>query len=237
MAVVRTQRKRSETRRVDRETGRGLWPSDGEIFDRKCTRCSRLAKFIAGARVEFPDYYCGPVAPFGDAKARLLIIGLAPGMHGANATGRPFTGDHAGLLLYRTMHRFGFASHAESHSREDDLRLIDCRISNAVKCVPPQNKPTPLEIKTCNQYLATELASLRQAKVLLALGSIAHEATLRALGIKASQHKFAHAAEHVLPEGRVLLDSYHCSRYNTNTRRLTEAMFAAIFARARELLA
>jgi uracil-DNA glycosylase len=227
---------RTSTRRIETEPTGGLWPSDGEVFDRTCIRCPRLARFIAGSRVEYPQYYCAPVAPFGDSRARLLIIGLAPGMHGANATGRPFTGDHAGLLLYRTLHRFGFASHAESHSREDGLELRDCRITNAVKCVPPQNKPTPQEIKTCNRFLTQELTRLHPPKVLLALGSIAHESALRALALKPAGYKFAHGAEHALPDGKVLLDSYHCSRYNTQTRRLTEPMFAAVFARAQALL-
>jgi uracil-DNA glycosylase len=213
-----------------------LWPSDGVIFDRTCTDCPRLARFLADGRKKHPDYYCAPVAPFGDPRARLLIVGLAPGFHGANATGRPFTGDHAGLLLYRTLHRFGFANRAESISREDGLKLIDCRINNSVKCVPAENKPTPAEIRTCNRYLSADLARTPKAPVLLALGSIAHNAALRALALKPSEYKFAHAAEHALPSGQILLDSYHCSRYNTQTRRLTEQMFADIFARARKLL-
>jgi uracil-DNA glycosylase family 4 len=213
-----------------------LWPSDGVIFDRSCTDCPRLARFLAQGREEHPDYYCAPVAPFGDPKARLIIVGLAPGFHGANATGRPFTGDHAGLLLYRTLHRFGFASRPESKSSDDGLKLIGCRISNSVKCVPPQNKPTPAEIRTCNRFLTAELSRVSARSVLLALGSIAHNAALRALTLKPSEYKFAHAAEHELPAGQILLDSYHCSRYNTQTRRLTEQMFADIFARARKLV-
>jgi uracil-DNA glycosylase family 4 len=213
-----------------------LWPSDGVIFDRTCTDCARLARFLADGRKEHPDYYCAPVAPFGDPKARLIIVGLAPGFHGANASGRPFTGDHAGLLLYRTLHRFGFASRPESKSRDDGLKLIDCRISNSVKCVPPQNKPTPAEIRACNRYLTAELARRPAAKLLLALGSIAHSAALRALALKPSEYKFGHAAEHELPTGQILLNSYHCSRYNTQTGRLTEKMFADVFARARKLL-
>jgi uracil-DNA glycosylase family 4 len=215
----------------------GLWPSDGVVFERACTDCPRLAAFLAKGREEYPDYYCAPVAPFGDPHARLILVGLAPGFHGANASGRPFTGDYAGLLLYRTLHRFGFANRPESTARGDGLQLIDCRISNSVKCVPPQNKPLPVEIRTCNKYLAAELAQDRHARVLLALGSIAHNATLRALKLKPSDHVFGHAAEHDLPTGQILIDSYHCSRYNTQTRRLTEEMFAAVFARAREFLA
>jgi uracil-DNA glycosylase family 4 len=214
----------------------GLWPSDGEVFERTCTLCPRLAKFLAEGRAEYPDYYCAPVAPFGDPNARLIIVGLAPGFHGANATGRPFTGDHAGLLLYRTLHKFGLANQPTSVSRTDSLKLLDCRITNSVKCVPPQNKPLPAEINTCNRYLTAELTRIPKNAVLLALGSIGHNACLRALGLKPGDYKFAHAAEHELPGGRVLLDSYHCSRYNTQTRRLTEEMFEAVFARARELV-
>jgi uracil-DNA glycosylase family 4 len=214
----------------------GLWPSDGVIFDRGCNACPRLAKFLADSKREYPDYYCAPVAPFGDPKAKLIIVGLAPGLHGANASGRPFTGDHAGLILYRTLHRFGFATQPESNSSTDALRLIDCRISNSVKCVPPQNKPLPEEIRTCNHFLASELAATGKGALLLALGSIAHTAALRALGLKPSAYVFGHAAEHKLPSGQVLLDSYHCSRYNTQTRRLTEEMFDKIFARAKVLM-
>jgi uracil-DNA glycosylase family 4 len=213
-----------------------LWPSDGVIFDRTCTDCPRLARFLAEGREQHPDYYCAPVAPFGDPKARLILVGLAPGFHGANATGRPFTGDHAGLLLYRTLHRFGFANRPESKSRDDGLRLIGCRITNSVKCVPPENKPTPAEIRSCNRFLAADLARVSPRSVLLALGSIAHNAALRALALKPSEYKFAHAAEYELPTGHLLLDSYHCSRYNTQTRRLTEKMFVDVFARARQLV-
>jgi uracil-DNA glycosylase family 4 len=206
------------------------------VFERTCTLCPRLAKFLENGRLEYPDYYCAPVAPFGAAQATLLILGLAPGFHGANASGRPFTGDHAGLLLYRTLHRFGFASAPVSTSRHDDLQLLNCRISNSVKCVPPENKPTPEEIRACNRYLVAELQQATEAKVLLALGSIAHAAALRALNLKPKDYVFAHAAQHALPDGRVLLDSYHCSRYNTQTRRLTEAMFVNVFAQARALV-
>jgi uracil-DNA glycosylase len=214
----------------------GLWPSDGVAFERTCTDCPRLAAFLDEAREEYPDYYCAPVAPFGDPNARLILVGLAPGFHGANASGRPFTGDHAGLILYRTLHRFGFANKPESTARGDGLKLINCRITNSVKCVPPQNKPTPLEIRTCNKYIAAEFQQLPPNAVLLALGSIAHNATLRALELPPSEYRFAHAAEFALPGGQTLLDSYHCSRYNTQTRRLTEEMFAKVFERARALL-
>jgi uracil-DNA glycosylase len=177
------------------------------------------------------------VAAFGDPKAALVIVGLAPGKHGANRTGRPFTGDHAGILLYRTLHKFGFANRPASVSADDGLKLHRARITNAVKCLPPLNKPLPLEIKVCNDYLKAELAQSPDARVILALGSIAHEAALRAHGLKGSGRKFAHGALHDLGAGRVLLDSYHCSRYNTQTRRLTTEMFEAIFTKAAELLA
>jgi uracil-DNA glycosylase family 4 len=217
-------------------TSLGLWPSDGVIFDRTCTLCPRLAKFLEQARIEEPEYYNAPVAPFGDPKARLVIVGLAPGFHGANASGRPFTGDHAGVLLYRTLHRYGFANKPVSVARDDGLMLIDCRITNSVKCVPPENKPLPVEIQTCNRYLKAELLTLTADTILLAMGSVGHNALLRALGLKPAEFKFAHAAEHTLPSGQTLIDSYHCSRYNTQTGRLTEAMFEAVFARARALI-
>ncbi|MGB5104832.1 MAG: uracil-DNA glycosylase [Steroidobacteraceae bacterium] len=201
-------------------------------FDPACRRCSRLAAFLDDGKVRHPSYHCAPVAPFGDERPQLLIVGLAPGFHGANATGRPFTGDYAGVLLYETLHAFGWASAPLSVSRDDGLRLIGCRITNAVKCVPPANKPTPAEIATCNAFLAAELRALDPAAVVLALGGIAHGAVLRAHALKASAYRFGHAAEHVLPDGCVLVDSYHCSRYNTQTRRLTAEMFAAVVGRA-----
>lgn len=202
----------------------------------ECTACPRLTNFLREVKTEYPDYYCKPVPPFGDAKARLLIVGLAPGMHGANATGRPFTGDYAGILLYDTLHRFGFGSAPESRSANDGLRLKDCRITNAVKCLPPQNKPETGEIKTCNPWLAGELEVSPEAKVILALGLIAHKAVLTALGLKQSARTFGHGATHALPDGRVLVDSYHCSRYNTNTGRLTEATFHDVFRTIRSQL-
>jgi uracil-DNA glycosylase family 4 len=162
----------------------------------------------------------------------LLVVGLAPGFHGANASGRPFTGDYAGVLLYETLHACGWASAPVSVSRDDGLRLPGCRITNAVKCVPPANKPTPAEIATCNAYLAAELDVLEPAAVVLALGAVAHGAVLRTQGVRPSAHVFRHGAEHVLPSGRRLFDSYHCSRYNTQTRRLTAAMFREVVGRA-----
>lgn len=158
-------------------------------------------------------------------------------MHGANQTGRPFTGDHAGILLYRSLHAAGFSNRAESLARGDSLRLVDCRITNAVKCLPPGNRPLPDEVRRCNRYLVRELAALPPGAVIVALGAIAHGAVLRALSLKPGAHHFSHGAEHALPGGRTLLDSYHCSRLNTNTGRLTPAMFARIFTRARHLIA
>ena len=205
------------------------------IFDRDCRDCPRLAGFLDEVNARYADYYCRPVPPFGDASARLLVVGLAPGMHGANRTGRPFTGDHAGILLYETLHKFGFSSAAESLSADDGLALLDCRITNAVKCLPPDNKPVGAEINTCNRFLANELDTLVPGSVVLALGGIAHRAVVKARGLRQAEYKFAHAADHDLG-GLYMLDSYHCSRYNTNTGRLTPAMFDAVFERARELL-
>jgi uracil-DNA glycosylase family 4 len=206
-------------------------------FDPHCRRCGRLAGFLDEVRERNPGYHCRPVAPFGSAVHRLLIVGLAPGMHGANRTGRPFTGDHAGILLYRTLHAHGFASLPASVSVDDKQRLIDSRITNAVKCLPPANKPLPAEVRQCNRYLAAELLAVPPGGVILALGAIAHGAVLRALGLKPARARFAHGAEHELPHQLLLLDSYHCSRYNTQTRRLTTPMFDRIFVRARHLLA
>jgi uracil-DNA glycosylase family 4 len=204
-------------------------------YDPDCTRCPRLARFLAQARQEHPDWWCRPVPFFGPANARLLIVGLAPGFRGANRTARPFTGDHAGLLLYETLHELGFSNKPGSISADDGLRLRDARISNAVKCVPPENKPTPDEIQRCNAYLQAELRELTRVRVIVALGRIAHDAVVRAHGLKPSAFRFAHGSEHRIDEARVMLDSYHCSRYNTQTRRLTAEMFKSVMARARSL--
>lgn len=206
-----------------------------EVFNINCRACPRLATFLDDVNERYPDYYCKPVPPFGDSKARLLIVGLAPGMHGANRTGRPFTGDHAGILLYEMLHKFGFSTHEESVSADDDLELRDCRITNAVKCLPPDNKPIGAEINTCNMFLANELGTLSADSLILALGGIAHRAVIKALALRQADYKFAHAAVHDLGSLR-MLDSYHCSRYNTNTRRLTNEMFESVFAQARDLL-
>ena len=197
-----------------------------------CVLCPRLAAFLARTARAYPEYHCKPVAPFGDPEPALLIVGLAPGMHGANRTGRPFTGDYAGILLYESLHALGLSSAAASKDRSDGLQLRGVRITNAVKCLPPENKPLPAEIKTCNPYLAAELATLSSVKVVLALGLVAHEAVLIAAGLKRSSLKFAHGAEHELPAGRTLFDSYHCSRYNTQTRRLTQEMFGRVLKTA-----
>ena len=208
-----------------------------DSFNFDCRDCPRLAGFLDQVRRDHPAYHARPVPPFGDAAAELLIVGLAPGMHGANRSGRPFTGDHAGILLYRSLHEFGFASRAISEAADDALVLNNCRISNAVKCLPPQNKHLPEEIRCCNRYLAAELRQ-QPPRVILALGAIAHQAVLMACGLKRTGFKFAHRAVHSLPaasaSGIRLYDSYHCSRYNTQTKRLTEAMFHAVF---RDILA
>jgi uracil-DNA glycosylase family 4 len=207
------------------------------VYDPNCTLCPRLAAFLDEGKREHPDYFCAPVPPFGDSDValELLIVGLAPGFHGANASGRPFTGDYAGILLYQTLYDFGWSTAPRSLSAADGLVLRACRITNSVKCVPPGNKPLPAEIATCNRYLAAELAGVRDGMVLLALGAIAHGAVLRALGLKLGAFPFAHGMEHALPRGFTLIDSYHCSRYNTNTRRLTEEMFRTVVGRATEL--
>lgn len=201
-----------------------------------CTACPRLAGFLDEVRTRQPGYHARPVLPFGDPQARLLVVGLAPGMHGANRTGRPFTGDYAGILLYATLHEFGFATRPESVAASDGLRLTDCRITNAVKCLPPENKPLPAEIRRCNDYLAGELAAAPGLRVILALGLVAHKAVLMACGLPQAALAFAHGARHVLPDGRVLFDSYHCSRYNTQTRRLTDAGFRDVFRQIRDEL-
>ncbi|WP_337876273.1 uracil-DNA glycosylase [Elioraea sp.] len=197
---------------------------------RDCALCPRLAGFRAENRARFPDWHNAPVDSFGPLDAPLLIVGLAPGLRGANRTGRPFTGDWAGELLYATLLRFGLAEGVYGARPEDGLRLTGARICNAVRCVPPGNRPTPAEIAACNPFLAAEIAAMPRLRAVLALGAIAHGAVLRALGRRPSSARFAHGALHAL-DGLMLADSYHCSRYNTNTGRLTEAMFRAVFAR------
>jgi uracil-DNA glycosylase len=202
-------------------------------FSTDCRQCTRLASFLDEVRTTHPNYFAKPVPSFGDTGTPLLIVGLAPGLHGANRTGRPFTGDYAGDLLYSTLHKFGLATATApldaNKQANPALALKGCRITNAVRCLPPQNKPEPAEIKQCNGYLAQELAALPQGAAVMALGTIAHAAVLRACGLKVKEFKFAHNAHHELANGLKLYDSYHCSRYNTQTKRLTEAMFHQVF--------
>jgi uracil-DNA glycosylase len=201
--------------------------------DRNCPLCPRLADFRAQARARQPDWFNSPVSSFGDADARLLIVGLAPGLQGANRTGRPFTGDYAGDLLYATLLDYGFAEGVYQARADDGLKLVDCRISNAVRCVPPQNKPLPLEINTCRQFLAATIATMPKLRAIVVLGRIAHESTVKALGLRNADAPFAHGAVHVAAAMR-FYDSYHCSRYNTNTGVLTPKMFRSVFAKVRE---
>jgi uracil-DNA glycosylase family 4 len=205
-------------------------------FDPACSLCPRLTAFRAESRRRFPGHRSAPVPAFGVARPGLLVVGLAPGLHGANRTGRPFTGDHAGVLLYATLHAHGFATAPVSEHAHDALRLLGARITNAARCVPPQNRPLPAEIRNCAGYLAQDLQRLVAGGVVLALGRIAHDAVLRVLGLRLAQHAFAHGASHPLPGRRTLLDSYHCSRYNTNTGTLTPAMFADVMRCARALV-
>jgi uracil-DNA glycosylase family 4 len=199
--------------------------------DADCRLCPRLAKFIDTWREKEPDWHNGPVRSFGAPDAELLIVGLAPGVRGANRTGRPFTGDYAGDLLYATLTSFGFAEGKFEARPDDSLRLTRAAITNAVRCVPPDNKPTGEEIRTCRQFLISTMAHFEKASAILALGRIAHESILRAASIRLKDAPFSHGAVHELGSGRKLYDSYHCSRYNTNTRRLTPEMFESVFER------
>ena len=201
-------------------------------YDRNCTRCPRLVDHLASVSLIYPEYHCDPVPPFGSPNARLFIVGLAPGLHGANASGRPFTGDHAGIILYQTLHALGLANAAISIDRDDGLTLNDCRITNAVKCLPPQNKPIGAEITACNSYLSAELDAVPSGGVIVALGRIAHHAIVKALKLKVSRIPFGHGTEYPIPGNKSLLSSYHCSRYNTQTRRLTNQMFMEVMRRA-----
>ena len=199
-----------------------------------CRSCHRLTLFAQSVQQQYPGYHCAPVVSFGDNQARLLIVGLAPGKHGANASGRPFTGDASGDLLFRTLFKFGFASQPVSTSVEDGMVMKSCRITNAVKCLPPQNKPRAEEINQCNHFLRQELLSLPVGAIVVALGTIAHKAILKAQGLPATEFRFSHHAIHQLPTGLCLFDSYHCSRYNIQTRRLTAEMFEFLFADVRQ---
>lgn len=204
---------------------------------RDCQACPRLSRFRAENRAEHPDWSNAPVESFGEPGARLLIVGLAPGLRGANRTGRPFTGDYAGDLLYATLGEFGLASGVYDKRPDDGMRLHDCAIVNAVRCVPPQNKPTPQEMASCRPYLERAIGALPRLRAIFALGRIAHESTLRALGRRLAAHPFAHGARHDLGEGApVVFDSYHCSRYNTNTGVLTPEMFRDAMRTARDFV-
>jgi uracil-DNA glycosylase family 4 len=200
--------------------------------DRNCPLCPRLVAFRKDNRAAHPDWFNGAVPSFGPETARLLIVGLAPGLRGANRTGRPFLGDYAGELLYRTLLKCGLARGRHDPAAPGDLELIDCMISNAVRCVPPLNKPTPSEVATCRRFLIGRIAALPRLRTLLAIGRIAHDAVLDALQLKRRDHPFSHGARHGLPNGLILFDSYHCSRQNTNTGRLTTAMFETVVAEA-----
>jgi uracil-DNA glycosylase family 4 len=200
--------------------------------DRDCPLCPRLVVFREATRAREPGWFNSPVPPFGDANGRLLIVGLAPGLQGANRTGRPFTGDYAGDLLYATLLEYGFAKGIYQARADDGLRLVDCRIGNAVHCVPPQNKPLPAEINTCRQFLIAALEMMPRLRAIVALGRIAHESAVKALGVRPASAPFSHGAEHQIGKLK-LYDSYHCSRYNTNTRVLTPEMFRSVFARVK----
>ncbi|MAI63214.1 MAG: uracil-DNA glycosylase [Micavibrio sp. TMED27] len=199
------------------------------VPDKDCSLCPRLKGFIDDNRIKFPDKFNAPVPSFGSIDARLLVVGLAPGLKGANFTGRPFTGDYAGDLLYPTLVKFGFAKGVFAGHPDDGVELLDARITNAVRCVPPENKPTGEEINTCRPFLIDEIAAMKNLKVILCLGLISHNSVLKTLGEKLSAHKFSHAAQHDIGD-IIVIDSYHCSRYNTNTGRLTTEMFEDVFA-------
>ena len=203
---------------------------------RDCGLCPRLAEFRARHRSAEPGWHNAPVSSFGPLEARLLIVGLAPGLRGANRTGRPFTGDYAGDLLYAALLEFGFATGGYDRRADDGLTLVDCRVTNAVRCVPPENRPVGAEINACRRFLAGEIEAMPRLAVILALGTVAHASVVRALGRRVAGFKFAHGAMHALGGGLTLADSYHCSRYNLNTGRLTEAMFHAVIAIVRETL-
>ncbi len=215
------------------DAARGVDPG---VPGRDCPLCPRLVEFRDRQRTTFPDWHNAPVPSFGGGDARLLIVGLAPGLRGANRTGRPFTGDYAGVLLYATLLKFGFARGTYGERPDDELELIDCRITNAVRCVPPDNKPEPSEIKTCHRFLVAEIAAMKNLRAVLALGTIAHGAVLRAFGRRKTELPFRHGAAHAL--GAVFFaDSYHCSRYNTNTGRLTTEMFETVIGDLKKRLA
>lgn len=204
--------------------------------ERDCPLCPRLCAFRAANQQQFPSKHNAPVPSFGPLSAELLVVGLAPGLKGANFSGRPFTGDYAGVLLYETLLKFGFATGRYEARADDSLTLINARITNAVRCVPPENKPTPEEMRQCLPFLSAEISQMKNLKILVTLGLVSHQSTLRALEQKPSSVKFAHGAQHQLASGLLIINSYHCSRYNTQTNRLTESMFHDIFAVAKDKL-
>jgi uracil-DNA glycosylase len=204
---------------------------------RDCALCPRLADYRATNRLSKPDWFNAPVPGWGDPAARLLIVGLAPGVSGANRTGRPFTGDYAGDLLYATLTKFGFTRGTYAQHADDGFALEDAFISNAVRCVPPENKPTPAEIHSCRPFMEAQVKALPNLRIMVALGTVAHQSAVKAGGGKLPKYKFAHNAVHQMPKGLIIVDSYHCSRYNTNTRRLTTEMFESVFDTVRGLLA
>ena len=199
-----------------------------------CNKCPRLCQFIQKNKALYPDFFNSPVPNFGDINGILLVVGLAPGLKGANRTGRPFTGDYAGIILYETLLKFGWASGVYEQRTDDGLKLKNALITNAVACVPPENKPTPQEIDTCNERLKATIQSMQNLRVILSLGRISHQAVLKAFGLKQSAYPFAHGNVHLLPNGIHLADSYHCSRYNINTRQLTQEMFDEIFKKIKQ---
>ncbi|WP_264573134.1 MULTISPECIES: uracil-DNA glycosylase [unclassified Sphingobium] len=207
-------------------------PVPGAEPARDCALCPRLVAFRQACRIEHPDWWNSPIPAFGDPDARIVLVGLAPGKHGSNRTGRPFTGDYAGDLLFATLDKFGLSRGTYEARVDDGLELVDCAILASVKCLPPQNKPTPEEIRTCRPFLDAEVALLPKARIFIALGQTAHQSAVKVLGGRLPKARFAHLAEHRMPDGRMLIDSYHCSRYNTNTGRLTAGMFEAVFERA-----
>ncbi len=231
----KTEKLKRGDRRIDAGPVSHSEPSHAEP-SKDCPLCPRLASFRHDIQAREPNWFNAPVPSFGLSNASLLIVGLAPGLQGANRTGRPFTGDYAGDLLYATLLEFGFASGTYDERPDDGLTLVDCRISNAVRCVPPQNKPLPAEIATCRPFLAATFTEMPRLRAIVMLGRVSHDSTLKALNIRAADAPFSHGAEFQAGSVR-LFDSYHCSRYNTNTRRLTTAMFKSVFASVREYLA
>ena len=208
----------------------------GKNFDPTCRKCPRLVDYLSRVRHEYPSYYSRPVPAFGVARPKLLIVGLAPGLHGANASGRPFTGDEAGKFLFRVLYEFGFSNQPDSRAVSHELILYESRITNAVQCLPPKNHPTGQEVRNCNGFLKREIALVPQDGVILALGQVAHRAVVQATELRQKGFVFAHHRIHNLIPGRLLVDSYHCSRYNVQTRRLTLGMFRGVFQTVRGLI-